>query len=185
MISYIKGNVLHTGTNYVILERHGLGYKVFVTPTTLEQAHAGQELEIYTHLKVTDSEQTLYGMPSLEALDFFELLITVSGVGPKMALTILSAAKKDVLENAIASADIDIFTRMSGVGKKTAERIILELKNKVGSLTSIAPGGSDTYDALVALGYSTKEARDVLPHIDTSLPSEQQLKQALKFLSKT
>lgn len=184
MISYLKGTVIHKGLNSVILETGGVGYKILVTPEVLERI-AGDTLEIFTYLKVTDTEQTLFGLPDLRTLEFFELLITVTGVGPKMALTILSSAKVEVLENAIANADAALFTRMGGVGKKTAERIILELKTKVSALETAAGRGSDVYDALVALGYSSREVRDIIPKLDTALPSEVQLKQALKLLSKT
>lgn len=182
MISYIRGNILHKGSNYVIVENGGIGYKVLVTPEVLEKN--ATTVELYTYLKISDDGQTLFGLPDLKTLEFFELLITVSGVGPKMALTILSAAKIDVLEEAIANGDADIFIRMSGVGRKTAERIILELKTKVGTLSTTTSGGSDIYDALIQLGYSAKEAREAIGKVDRSTPNEQQLKHALKLLAK-
>lgn len=184
MISYLKGKVIHKGLNFVILDANGVGYRILVTPDVLQKLD-GDILEVYTYLKISDTEQTLFGVPDLQTLQFFELLVTVTGVGPKMALTILSSAKVPTLSDAIASGDVALFTRMGGVGKKTAERIILELKNKVGLARETSGGGSDVYDALVGLGYSSKEVRDIVPHLDTSLPSEQQLKQALKLLSKT
>lgn len=185
MISYLRGKILYKNLHYVILERGGIGYKILVTPDILEKTQIGVELETYTYLKINDSEQTLFGLPDVKTLEFFELLITVTGVGPKMALTILSSAKIDILSEAIASGDVALFTRMGGVGKKTAERILLELKNKVGLAKETSGSGSDIYDALMALGYSSREVRDVLGKIDLSLSSEEQLKQALKLLSKT
>jgi holliday junction DNA helicase RuvA len=184
MISYLRGKILHTGLNYVILETgSGVGYKVLVTPDVL-QSIVGDQLEVYTYLKVSDTEQTLFGVKDLKTLEFFELLITVTGVGPKMALVILSSGPVNTLSDAIARGDVALFTRMGGVGKKTAERIILELKNKVGLATETTGSSSDIYDALVALGYSAREVRDAVTKLDTSLSSEEQLKQALKLLSK-
>ena len=184
MIAYLQGKILEKTINFIILENQGLGYKVFVTPETLE-AQIGSELKLYTYQKISDDGQSLYGLPDFASLQFFEMLISVSGVGPKVALGILSAAKKDVIEQAIANADSEIFTRMSGVGKKTAERIILELKNKIGSLIPTSyNSGSDVFDALVSLGYKNTEAREALQKLDNTLPMEQQLKEALKLLSK-
>ncbi len=184
MISYLKGRIIEKTLTFLILENQGIGYKIFVTPETLEKP-LNSETFLYTYLKSSDDGQTLYGLPDFTTLQFFELLITVSGVGPKVALGILSSSKISVIEQAIANADAEIFTRMSGVGKKTAERIILELKSKIGAIgTNLPAGGSDLYDALINLGYSAKETRDALQKLDSNLSTEQQLKEALKLLSK-
>lgn len=183
MISYLKGAVLEKGPNFLVLENQGIGYKVLVTPEGLEHKK-GDEVALYTYHKVSDDGQTLFGVADFATLQFFELLITVTGVGPKMALAVLSAAKTDTLRQAIANQDSEIFTRMSGVGKKTAERIILELKNKMGAQEAGGSSGSDIYDALLALGYSAKEIRNVIPKIDPSLHAEGKLKLALQLLSK-
>jgi Holliday junction DNA helicase RuvA len=126
-------------------------------------------------------------MPDFKTLQFFELLLTVSGVGPKMALTIVSAAKIETLSQGILTQDAEIFTRMSGLGKKTAERIILELKNKIsgGSLEGIGtPGSTDLYDELINLGYNPREVREAVAKVDGKAETEAQIKQALKLLSK-
>lgn len=186
MISYLKGKVLEKTTSFIVLlpEGSGIGYKVFVTPESLDTP-LGSELSLYTYLKSSDDGQTLFGLPDFKTLQFYELLLTVSGVGPKGALAILSSSKIDIIEQAIATGDPEIFTRMSGVGKKTAERIILELKNKVGVLTnSNAVGSSDIFDALVSLGYKNMEVRDVIQKVDATQTMEQQLKEALKLLAK-
>lgn len=113
------------------------------------------------------------------------MLITVSGVGPKVALAILSTARVDAVRSAIANQDAGIFTRISGVGTKTAEKIILELKNKVGVLDSpMAKTSSEVFDALLALGYSQREVREVINKVDSGLSQGEQIKQALKQLSK-
>ncbi len=186
MISYLKGKILQKTIQYLILENNGIGYKILVTPEILEQS-IGTEVELYIHHKSSDDGQTLFGMPNFESLLFFELLITVTGVGPKMALTIVSSSKLDILEQAIINQDIDIFTRMGGVGKKTAERIILELKNKMSGniLSGASSGSSDLFDALISLGYNPREVRDAVTKIDSSLDTAQQIKEALKLIGKS
>lgn len=185
MIAYLKGKILQKSANYLVLEHSGIGYKVFATPEALSLP-LGQETELYIYHKSADDGQTLFGMPDFGMLQFFELLITVTGVGPKMALGIISAAKIEILQQAIVNGDTEIFTRMSGVGKKTAERIILELKSKISSgvLETMSAGSSDIYDALVSLGYNPREIREIISQIDTALETGEQIKQALKLLSK-
>jgi Holliday junction DNA helicase RuvA len=179
MISYLKGTILEKGLNYLILENQGIGYKVFVTPEALE-SKIGEAVSLYTYMKVSDDGQALFGLP------FFEMLITVSGVGPKVALAILSAARVEAVQQAIANQDAAIFTRISGVGLKTAEKIIVELKNKVGILQTASglTASSDVFDALLALGYGQREVREAVNKIDHSLPQGEQLKAALKLLGK-
>lgn len=184
MIAYLKGHILEKTLQFLIIEKNGLGYKVFVTPELMEHP-TGSEIEIYTHLRTNDDGQTLFGLPDFNTLQFFEMLITVSGVGPKVALGILSAAKPATIEQAIANNDSEMFTRMSGVGKKTAERIILELKTKIGVLADkTSSGSSDIYDALLNLGYSSREIREALQKLDNTSSTEDQLKAALKMLSR-
>ncbi len=185
MIAYLRGKILEKTTQYIILEQNGLGYKVFTVPEVLEKP-IGEEISLYIYHKSTDEGQTLFGMPDFATLQFFELLITITGVGPKMALTIVSAAKIDMLQQSIINGDVEIFTRMSGVGKKTAERIILELKSKIsgGILESMSAGGSDLYDALLTLGYNPREIREVIPQVDTKQDTAAQIKDALKLLGR-
>ncbi|HAG27407.1 TPA: Holliday junction branch migration protein RuvA [Patescibacteria group bacterium] len=186
MIAYLKGKILQKTTQYLILEQNGLGYKVLVTPETLEQP-LGSEIALYIYHKSGDDGQTLFGMPDFDGLQFFELLISVTGVGPKMALTIISSSKIDILQQAIINQDSDVFTRMSGVGKKTAERIILELKNKMtgGILMSAGGSSSDLFDALISLGYNPREVRDVVTKVDDTLDTSTQIKEALKLITKS
>ncbi len=182
MISYIKGKILEKSLTYIILENQGLGYKIFVTPDVLQKA-VGDEVVLYTYHKVAEDGQALFGVADFSALQFFELLISVSGVGPKMALAILSAGNIESIKQAIANQDSAIFTRISGIGSKTAERIIVDLKNKVGAADG-SSGGSEIFDALLALGYNQREAREVMNKLDNKKPQEQQLKQALQLLGK-
>ena len=185
MIAYLQGKILQKTQNYIILEQSGVGYKILTTPEILEQPN-GADLKLYIYHKSADDGQTLFGMPNFEDLQFFEQLISVTGVGPKMALTIISSAKIDILQQAIVNADTEIFTRMSGVGKKTAERIILELKTKIGGglLETASSAHSDVFDAMVSLGYNPREIREVIPKIDATQDTAAQLKQALKLLGR-
>jgi Holliday junction DNA helicase RuvA len=166
MIAFLQGKILEKSTNFIILENSGVGYKVFVTPEALE-SRVGDTVKFYIYHKVSEDGQSLFGLPDFNTLQFFELLITVSGVGPKVALAILSSARVDAVKSAIANQDAGIFTRISGVGTKTAEKIIVELKSKVGSLgVSSAVGSSEVFDALIALGYKQAEVRSVINKLD-------------------
>ncbi len=194
MIAYLKGQILQKTQHYIVLlstnggtdSENVIGYKVFVTPEVLNLP-LKSSVELYIYHKSGDDGQVLFGMPDFDSLQFFEMLISVTGVGPKMALTIVSAAKIELLQQAIMNSDTEIFTRMSGVGKKTAERIILELRNKItsgGLISDSSFAGSDVYDALSGLGYNPREIRDTLPQLDNTTDTAAQLKQALKVLSK-
>lgn len=184
MIAYLKGKILEKGLTYIILENQGIGYKVFATPETLSK-NVGDELVLYTYHKSSEDGQSLFGLSDFNSLQFFEMLITVSGVGPKVALAILASAQVEAVKDAIARQDAGIFTRISGVGTKTAEKIIVELKNKVGTITGGAGSSSEVFDALLALGYHQKEVREAVQKVDASLTQEEQLKRALKILGKS
>ena len=181
MIAYLKGKILEKGLTFLIVENQGLGYKVFVTPEGLSRS-VGEEVSFYTYMKVADDGHSLFGLPSFAELQFFELLITVSGVGPKVALAILSSAKVDSVKQAIANQDAAIFTRISGIGSKTAERIIVDLKNKVGAVSG-ASSSSEVFDALISLGYNQREVREAVSKLDGGASQQEQIKQALKLLS--
>jgi len=183
MIAYLKGTILEKGLTYIILENNNIGYKVFATPETLDMK-IGETAALFIYHKVSEDSQSLYGLPDFQTLQFFELLITVSGVGPKVALAILSAARVEAVRQAIANQDAGLFTRISGIGLKTAEKIIVELKNKVGALETGAGAAAsgDVFEALIALGYNQREVRDALKKIDLALPSQMQLREALKVL---
>src|SRR6185503_12932989 len=184
LIAFLSGQILEKTQQFLIVVQGGVGYKVFVTPKSLEAA-VGDQVKLYTYLKSSDDGQTLFGLPDFASLQFFELLITVTGVGPKVALAILSASSVDMLSEAIANQDSAIFTRISGVGNKTAEHIIIELKSKMATLPMTEAGGStDVFDGLIGLGYNSREVREVVQKIDRSKPTEQQLKEALKLLGK-
>ena len=186
MISYLDGVIIYTSTSYVIVNVVGVGYKVFAVPELLTRP-IGETVKIFTYHKSSDDGQALFGFPNMATLQFFELLMTVSGIGPKSALGIVSTSDMRVLKQAIANQDTAFFSQMGGIGKKTAERIIVELKDKIDLLPSggtNTPTNSDVFNALVGLGYSIHEVRRIITEVDTTAPTESQLKQALKLLSK-
>lgn len=185
MIGYIKGKIIGKNEQSLLLENNGIGYRVFTTPQILAK-EIGSEIELHTHLQVREDALNLFGFANASELNFFELLTTVSGVGPKVALSVLSAGDLELIKGAIVSQDAAVFTKVSGVGKKTAERIIVELKEKIsGNVSVLGLGKSDDLlGALEQLGYSLREIKEVLNKIDHTLTTEEKLKQALKLLSK-
>lgn len=188
MIGSLKGTIEYKSTNYIILETNGVGYKVFVTPALMFGLKTGQSLNLVTLTYVREDQITLYGFEGLPELEFFEMLLTVSGVGPKSALGIMSLAGLDMIKSAIASGDATVFTKVSGIGRKTAERVIIELKDKLKAQVDALPVAkehSEAMDALLALGYSAQEARDALKSVPIDVTNLQdKVKVALKALTK-
>lgn len=188
MIGSIKGKVSHKGIGYIILETNGVGYKVFITPPLLVRLRIGDELSVLTLTYVREDQISLYGFETLPELEFFELLLTVSGVGPKSAIGIMSLAQLNMIKSAIVSEDPSVFTKVSGIGRKTAERVIVELKEKLKSekdAQPVAKEHSDAMDALLALGYRETEARDALKAVPIDIKNlQEKVKSALKSLSK-
>ncbi len=190
MIARIKGKIFSQEKNFLVIETSGgVGYEVHMTFSGISRHTIGQEIALYTYLKVSDSSQELYGFETKEEKFFFELLMTVSGVGPKSALNILSLGDMYEIQGAIARGDIKYLTGVQGMGKKTAERLVVELKTKVANLEpskALSENSdnnilSDSIDGLVALGYTRENAKHVLKDIDTHGKSvEEILKQALK-----
>ena len=200
MIGSIKGNVGYLGSDFCLIETAGgVGYRVFMPAAHLAQLALGAQGMVHTHTAVREDAILLYGFLSQEYYNLFELLLGVSGVGPKMALGILSAIKPDAFYVAVQSRDVKTLTKLPGIGKKTAERMLLELKDKVGAATgevgsdfgeSVAAGGSgavaEAMEALASLGYSNSEIMPVLKQIPDAdkLSGEEVLRQALKLFAK-
>lgn len=163
MIGSVRGRVTHIGQDYALVEVGGIGYRVMAGPALLAQLRLGEEASVYTHHLVREDLQALFGFVSPEELAFFELLMTVSQVGPRLALAITAAYPVLKLQLAIVNDEVDLFTSVSGVGRKTAQRIILELKEKVHAAGIAAAGpsstDSDVVAALESLGYTASEAR--------------------------
>ena len=197
MIERVIGPVIEKTDNYVVILVAGLGYKVHVSSTTLSKCETKKEIELFTSLIVRENLMDLYGFLSKEELGFFELLIGVSGIGPKGGLGILNQATPAELVSSISSGEYSVLTNVSGIGKKTAERIVLELKNKIGSidLGISATGDKDSkakitdqfeaIEALIALGYNANEAREALKQVPSEVTDiGEKVKTALKLLAK-
>lgn len=189
MIGKITGTVEKVDIGSLIVNVNGLGYKVFTPVTILNHTNAQKEVSLWTHLAVRETALDLYGFETEEELQFFELLLTISGIGPKSALGILNVATPATLRQAIQSGDTSHLTKVSGIGKKSAQKIVLELKDKLGSVEEFGGNGIqgdvDVVEALQALGYSQAQAREVLKNIPEDLTdTSERVKWALKELSK-
>jgi Holliday junction DNA helicase RuvA len=166
MIAKIRGKIEYLKANYVVVDVHDVGYKVFLSNYTFGKVAGIENVELFIYTYVREDTLALYGFLTSEELDMFELLISISGIGPKAALGILSIATPKTIRTAILNEDPSILTKVSGIGKKTAERVILELKNKVADLTvsekEEVSVDVDAVEALISMGYSVTEARDAL-----------------------
>jgi len=192
MISYLRGRIINKSLNYAILEVAGVGYQIYAGENFLNELKVGIEIEVYTHHQVREEASDLYGFKTMEDLELFTLLLTVSGVGPKSALGVISMASANDIKEAIIRGDANLLTKVSGIGKKTAERVVLELKTKIlrsgGAAITINSSsliGSDEIDALMSLGYTLNDARSALNLIDPTLTdSGERVKAALKKMAK-
>lgn len=190
MIGSLRGTVLErTSDSTVLIETNGIGYFVHVTPRTLGELEPTTTAFVYIHHHVREDAQTLYGFLDRDERRCFEILIATHGVGPTMAMMILATHSPRALVDIVAGSDIAALTLVSGVGKKTAERLLIELKNRLhlnileGSNTINGPSSvGDVRDALSGLGYSTEEIRDVLREVSVSNDSELMLREALNML---
>lgn len=171
MIGYLEGEVIFIEERTLILSVSGVGYEISVLPSLLLSSTVGDHLTLWIHTVVREDALDLYGFFDRESLGVFRLLIGVSGIGPKSALGIVGLAPVSELARAIASGDIVYLTKVSGIGKKTAEKIVLELKEKMsvfGSSYTVSDQDADVLDALVALGYHIKDVREAV----NALPKE-------------
>jgi holliday junction DNA helicase RuvA len=189
MIAGVKGVIEAIGSNWVILDVGGISFQIFLPTSTLSTLGVvGQETHLHTHLHVREDNLTLYGFGSAREMALFETLITVKGIGPKLGLAMLSGMDVEQVTLAIASGDSNLLTAIPGIGKKTAERIVLELKDKVGGswmltqdLESVQ-GNSEVVAALTSLGYSVAEATRAVAALPSQgkLSLEEKIKMALK-----
>jgi Holliday junction DNA helicase RuvA len=188
MISKLTGKIIHQINNYVVLDVSGIGYKIFITTDTIKELEKilNKNVTVWTHLAVRENSLDLYGFLEKQTLDFFEMLINISGIGPKTALGILNIATVETLISAISSKDTSYLTKVSGIGQKNAEKIILELKNKIGEIDYINPNNQndlDVIDALKTLGYSNKDAVEALKKVPQTVTDiGEKIKKAIKFL---
>ncbi len=189
MIARLEGTISYNTDKYVIIDVSGVGYKVFLSTDAMMSINIGDKHAFWIYTAVRENSIDLYGFPQIEELSFFELLLDVSGIGPKGALGILSMASVDTLARAIATGDTGYLTKVSGIGKKTAEKIVIELRDKMKSRmgadtsNSTLREESDIIEALKSLGYSQNEARDALKNVPEEIESTNaKIKEALKIL---
>jgi Holliday junction DNA helicase RuvA len=189
MIRQLRGKITHLEDKYLILDVHGVGYKICTTPENLV-ARDENETFFWTHLVVKEDALDLYGFRTKKDLDFFEMLLTVSGIGPKSALGVLSVADAETIKKAVVSNNSEYLTKVAGIGRKNAEKIVLELKGKIASW-QIDSGDESTMDheedvieALKALGYSLRQARDAAQKIPKDITdTNARIKEALKNIA--
>ena len=192
MIAYLRGKIKNKGQGYIILDVRDVGYKVFVNEAVYAESDIGQETEFYIYQNVREDSLSLFGFNALDQLEMFELLLSISGIGPKSALGVLGIASTEDIKDSIARGDSSLLVKVSGIGKKTAERVVLDLREKVGRVAQntkqTADGGmlasGDEIDALMALGYSMMQARDALRQVDSDIKdSGERIKAALRAIS--
>lgn len=185
MIGSLKGKVMEVHATFLLLEVNGVGYAIKASSGTLSNAKAGEERLFYIHDHVREDARDLYGFNSWAEQEFFEKLLNISGVGPKVALTIMSVGILDQVKAAIMRGDLAVLTSVPGVGKKTAQKIVLELKGQLVEEPDAQPGDSEVVDALVSLGYTSQQARAALKSVGTEVTDiPQRIRQALKYLGK-
>lgn len=190
MIAHISGVVAEKFAGSVIVDVQGVGYEVNVAALDYDAVVLGEEVKFYTYHHIREQSQELFGFSSLAAKKLFELLITVQGVGPKAALSILSLADGETVRNAIANSDSAYLAKASGVGKKTAEGIVVKLSDKVGmpiiykredaGVQTELNTSDEALEALIALGYTLSDATKALEHVDPKVSTSERVREALK-----
>ena len=191
MIAHLSGTIAEKfGAGSIVIDVHGVGYEVSVSAGDFEAVALSQDAKFYTYHHVREQAEELFGFSSLAAKKLFEMLITVQGVGPKAALAILSLGDAEQVRNAIANADSAFVQKAAGVGKKTAERVVVDLSDKVGLPTHYGRADApvqvelntsdEALEALMALGYTLADATKALENIDVNLPTAQRVTEALK-----
>jgi Holliday junction DNA helicase RuvA len=196
VIASVRGEVLDIALDHVVIEAAGVGYKVMATPATLATLRRGAEARLITAMIVREDSQTLYGFPDSDARGLFSTLLGVSGVGPKIALATLAVYDATALRQALADGDVTALTRVPGIGKRGAERMVLELRDKIGAVSGGAGLAAATghavrtpvVEALVGLGFAAKQAEEATDKVlagDPDANTQSALRAALSLLGKT
>lgn len=182
MIGFLSGIVKSLKNGQIIIDVNGVGYQVNIG--SLRGLSSQEKIELYVHTHVREDAITLYGFKDESSLDLFEKLLAVSGIGPKSALSIVTSGPVESIKSAIENTNLNFFTSIPGIGKKGAQKIIIELKSKIGREVDFKDleGNTDLKEALVQLGFKNNEIIAVVPSIDISLPLNNQIKQALQLL---
>jgi Holliday junction DNA helicase RuvA len=191
MIASLRGRVLETLSDSVIIEMGGVGLQVYVPAPLHDGLRRGESIFLHTYLVVREDALTLFGFETLEGREFFQLLLTVNGVGPRLALAVLSIMAPDAIRRAVFHEQAEVFSRVPGVGKKTAQKILLQLQDKITPDIGLEPVGalgdsdSEVLDALTSLGYSVVEAQSAIQAIPRDTPEdvETRLRLALQYFS--
>jgi len=191
MIARIEGIIVYISDKFLIVDVSGVGYKLHVTTENLSLSALGDHVSFWVYTAVRENSIDLYGFRNTNEMSFFELLLDVSGIGPRSALSILTVAPIDTLKRAIATGDTSYLNKVSGIGKKTAEKIIIELRDKLKDYKNdddtpeALRDEADIIEALKSLGYSQNEARDALKKVPaTTIGMNTRIKEALKMLGK-
>lgn len=190
MIAHVSGVVAEKVGNSIIVDVHGIGYEIQVPLGDYEHALLNEAVKLYTYHHIREQSQDLFGFSSLAAKKLFELLITVQGIGPKAALAILSISDSETVRNAIANSDVAFIAKASGVGKKSAERVAVDLHDKVGlalrtnndqlGASTLISSNDEALEALMALGYNLNDATKALEGVSTDLSTADRVTEALK-----
>lgn len=186
MIASLRGKITLEKEKYVVVETGGVGYKVYTLLEQLLPVNKEKEVFFYIYTHIREDAFDLYGFLEEKEMEFFELLLSISGIGPRSALGILGVASIDTLKKAVAQNDLAYLTKISGIGRKTAERIVIELRDKVGKIASDSSLAEevDALEALKALGYSHAVAREALKEVSGAKDTNAKIKEALKILGK-
>ncbi|MFC1756845.1 Holliday junction branch migration protein RuvA [Patescibacteria group bacterium] len=190
MIIQLEGTIKFRTERFVVVDVNGVGYRVFVSFETLKEVSKQEKVTFWTHLHVRENILDIYGFLNYSELDFFELLIGISGIGPKGAIAVLSVAPIDLLKKAISTGETSYLTKVSGIGRRLAEKIVVELKDKFGALEKAGDGESlkdeeESLEALQSLGYSLREGREAIRKIpDGTTGTENIVKEALRNINK-
>ena len=191
MIARLRGAPAGAGADWLVLDVAGVGYRLSATPRAIQKADAASEVALETYLHVREDALQLYGFADAAERELFELLLAVNGVGPKVALAIVSGYSPSELRRAIVREDAALFETIPGIGRKTAQRVVLELKEKIAPLVAVPGGAADAAaagddahlvarEALVELGYTVAEAEKRLAEIDPDLPAAERVRLALR-----
>lgn len=191
MIAYISGKIIQKTDKSLVVNTGGVGYQIFASTDVLARAPAvGETIELSTYMSVRENAMDLFGFETIDEKNFFELLLSVSGIGPRSALSILSIAPMETIKKAIGSGDTSYLTKVSGIGRKTAEKIVVELRDKLASLghkdeSGSLRGESDVLEALQSLGYSLSDARNAAKEVPGDIVgTNARIKEALKILGR-
>ncbi len=190
MIVTIHGKVIQKGDDHLVVELNGMGFKVFAPASTCQSTNEGETIFLFTHFIVREDHMALYGFENEEQRNYFILFLSVNGIGPRTALAVLSTLNLDAIKSGLVGEKVDVFSRVPGIGNKTAAKIILQLQGKIPSSTAVSlAGGADVesriFEALVGLGYSVVEAQAALQSIPKDAPNEEEikLKLALRYFA--